>query len=268
MPKGGLARRATAIKRERGLNEGPVLVLDAGNALLGHWISVASAGRVMVEAMNAMSYDAMAVGGLDLAGGLEVLTQRQSEATFAFLSANLVTTGDSQLVVKPYVILERAGVRFGILGLTDPKAVEVVPESDKVTVLDPVQVAHQYLPELRERVDVLIVLSNLGLDGDRALAAAVPGIDIVVGGTTHKLMRDPERVENTLIVQQGYRGEWMGRLRVSYDARGLPVAFSEDLITLTDDFADDREVAALVEKWRAICPTRTPRPTQTPRPKS
>jgi len=256
------------IKQERTQNEGIVLVLDAGSALLGGWVSVKSAGSVIVEAMNAMGYDALALGKYDLAGGLAMVKQREKEASFPFLSANLVTAADNQPLVKPYVVLEREGTRLGIIGLTEPKAAEVLRQPDGTALLDPVQVAHRYVAELRDKVDVLIVLSNLGIETDKALAAAVPGIDIIVGGTTRTLMKTPERVGNTLIVQQGYRGEWMGRLRVTYDADGAPIAFSEDLITLTDDFADDREVAALAEKWKALYPTPTPAPTWTPRPQS
>jgi len=230
-------------------------------------VSVESAGRVIVEAMNAMGYDAMSVGEYDLAAGLALLKAREKEAEFPFLSANLVTADDSQLILKPHVILERGGVRFGILGLTDP-GTEELAERDKATLLDPVQVARQYVPELRDKVDILIVLSSLGLEEDKALAAAVPGIDIIVGGNTGRVMRAPERVGDTLVVQQGYRGEWLGRLQVTYDAQGVPVTYSEEMVTLTDEFEDDQEMAALVERWKALYPTPTPRPTWTPAPAS
>ena len=268
MPKGGLARRATAIKQERARNDGIVLLLDAGNALLGQWVSVKSAGGVMVEAMNAMAYDALALGEYDLAAGLEVVKQREKEASFPFLSANLVTTSDSQPIVRPYVILERDGASFGILGLTEPGTREVLEKLDGATLLDPIEVARQYVSELRGKVDVLIVLSNLGLEEDEALAAAVAGIDIIIGGNSRTLMTEPERVGDTLIVQQGYKGEWLGRLQVTYDADRQPVSFAVEAIALTDSFGDDREMSALVGKWKALFPTPTLRPTQSPTPGS
>ena len=270
MPKGGLARRATAIKQERVQGEGIVLLLDAGSALLGQWVSVRSAGGVMVEAMNAMGYDAMAVGEYDLAAGLGVVKQREKEASFPFLSANLVTVGDDQPIVRPYVILERDGASFGILGLTEPGTREVLEKLDRATLLDPVEVARQYVSELRGKVDVLIVLSNLGLEEDKALAAAVAGIDIIIGGNSRRLMKEPERVGNTLIVQQGYNGEWLGRLQVTYDADRQPVSFAAEAVALTDSFGDDQEMSALVKKWAALypTPTRRPTPTLTPQPGS
>jgi len=263
-----LARRATAIKQERARNDGIVLLLDAGNALLGQWVSVRSAGRVMVEAMNAMGYDALALGEYDLAAGLEVIKQREKDASFPLLSANLVTVGDDRPIVRPYVILERDGTSFGILGLTEPGTREVLEKLDGATLLDPVGVARQYVSELRGKVDVLIVLSNLGLEEDEALAAAVAGIDIIIGGNSRRLMKEPERVGNTLIVQQGYKGEWLGRLQVTYDADRQPVSFAAEAVALTDSFGDDQEMSALVGKWKVLFPTPTLRPTQSPTPGS
>jgi len=218
--------------------------------------------------MNAMGYDALALGEYDLAAGLEVIKQREKEASFPFLSANLVTVGDDQPIVRPYVILERDGASFGILGLTEPGTREVLEKLDGATLLDPVGVARQYVSELRGKVDVLIVLSNLGLEEDKALAAAVAGIDIIIGGNSRRLMKEPERVGNTLVVQQGYKGEWLGRLQVTYDADRQPVSFAAEAVALTDSFGDDQEMSALVRKWKVLFPTPTLRPTQSPTPGS
>ncbi len=259
-----MARRATAIKQEREKNKGIVLLLDAGNTLFGRWLTQKSEGRALLEPMNAMGYDAMVIGQADLTLGLEVLKKRAEEAKFPFLSANLVNQSDKQLVFKPYVILERQGARIGILGLTDTAATKVGTASKTLTVLDPKQVAAQYVPELRGQVDLLIVLSRLGIEDDHALAKAVPGIDVIVGGNTRKIMEVPEREGNTIIVQQGYDGEWMGRLQATFDAKGVPSNISMQLIALTDEYADDPEMVALMSKWRAQYPSPTLPPTPVP----
>lgn len=218
----------------------------------------------MVEAMNAMGYDALTVSQMELALGLETIKQREAEAKFSFLSANLVKPGDNQPFFRPYVVLERQGVHIGIIGLSEPEASQTPGVEDQVTVLDPTETARRYVGELRAKVDMLIVLSHLGVDADKTLAQAVPGIDIIVGGNTRQLMRMPEQVGNTLIVQQGYRGEWVGRLQATYDTQGVPSAFTEEMITLTSDFRDDPEVAALVKKWAEQFPTPTSEPTVAP----
>lgn len=259
-----MARRATAIKQEKAQNDGLVLLLDAGSSLVGAWEASKSLGKVTVESMSLMGYDAMAVGRMDLAIGLEAIRQRQQEAEFPFLSANIVNEESGELLFDPYVILERRGVRIGIIGLSEAQAIQVPLLKIKAKVLDPVEAIRDLAAELREQVHLLIVLSHLGLDADMALAQAVPGIDIIIGGNTRQLMPAPQRVGNTIIVQQGYRGEWMGKLTASFDAQGVPTEYAEKVITLTDAYADDPELAALVHKYQELYPRPTPIPTPTP----
>lgn len=258
-----MARRATAIKQERAENQGIILVLDAGNTLVGQWLSVQTNGQVMVEAMNLMGYDALTLGQMDLALGLDALKERQKEAKFPFLSANVVSSSDLKPLFQPYVVLERQGARIGIIGLSEPQAAQAPGISDMVIVLNPVEAARQYVGELRDQVDILIVLSHLGLEEDKALAQVVSGIDIIVGGRTRQLMRQPEKVGHTLIVQQGYLGEWMGRLKASFGADGVPDDYTEDIITLGPEYADDPEMVELVRRWAVLYPSPTPVPPPT-----
>ena len=258
-----MARRATAIKQERAANKGILLLLDAGSSLMGHWVSMKSDGRVTVESMNALGYDALTVGQKELYRGVEVLQARRQEAHFPFLSANLISVDKKEPVFEPYVILERGGRRIGILGLSEINANQMPIVKDSLVVLDPVETAQEYVRELRGNVDLVIVLSHLGLDPDKALAEQVPGIDIIVGGSSSKLMSEPERVGQTLIVQQGYRGEWMGRLRATYDEKGNPSDYGAETITLGPSFGEDKEMADLLADYRLRYPTPTPRPRPT-----
>ena len=260
-----MARRATVIKNERAINPGIVLVLDAGNALMGAYESSRSRGQVTVDFMNLLGYDAMTLGRMDFAAGLEALTQRQAEANFPFLSANVVTREgvDVQLDPEPYIIIERLGKRIAVLGLSENEATIVSGIDRQVTVRDAIEVAGEIVPELREQVDLLIVLSHLGLDRDAELAKAVEGIDIIIGGNTRKLMREPQREGNTFIIQQGYRGEWIGRFQVTYDLNGVPAAVDTQVITLDPKIADDPEILQVVARYKEMYPQPTPLPQPT-----
>jgi len=227
-----------------------------------------SDGRVIVEAMNAMGYDAMAVGALDALKGLDVLLARRDEAEFPFLSANLVSAQDETLLFDPYVIIERDGRRFGIMGLTDADIMSYPGVGDQVRVIDPIEVTKAWVDALRPQVDVLIVLSHLGFEYDQVLAESVDGIDIIVGGYSRRTMQEPLERNGTLIVQQGYRGEWLGRLQVRYDRNGTILEATEEMIALDDTYADDPEVAAIVDRYRALYPTPTLPPTATPDPEA
>lgn len=250
MPQGGVARRATLIRGVRQEASWPVLVLEAGNALLGEELALQSQGKVIVEAMNLMGYDAMGVGPLELAKGVEVLLQRAEEADFAILACNLVWAESQAPVLAPFTILERGGVRFGIVGVTSSQVLlGLESKAPGVVVLDPVESVRRYVAELRPRVDVLIVLSHLGLEEDRALAERVEGIDVIVGGRTQQLLSEPYRVGQTVIVQAGYDGEWLGRLDMEGSRYGLDV-LAYRILSMKPDVPDDPEMVRLLERYR------------------
>jgi len=257
-----VARRATFIKQERAATQGPLLLLDAGSTLFGYWPSIESEGRILIEAMNAMGYDAMAVGEYDLYLGPDILQRRIAEAAFPVLSANLYTS-EGQTITESHTIIERDGMTIGIIGLTEPEAEALPGVGALITVHDPVETARIQVEALRPQVDLLIVLSHVGLEADMALAEAVDGIDIIVGGRSRRLMQMPERVNDTLIVQQGYAGEWIGRLTVSYDADWQIVSATEDLVDLDPSFEDDPELKAMRDAWAQRWPSPTPLPAAT-----
>ena len=210
--------------------------------------------------MNRLHYDALALGRAEFILGLDSLKEREAEADFSFLSANIADAKTGELVFQPYTIIERMGKRIAIIGLTEADATQMPRVTGLVTALPPVQTAAKYVAELRNRVDLLVILSHLGLDEDHALAQAVPGIDVIVGGSTRKLMQEAEREGNTLIVQQGYNGEWLGRMQASFDAQGVPSNYSEQSIVLVPDFEDDPGLAELAGQYKARYPEPTPTP--------
>jgi len=245
-----LARRANYIKRQRSSNSN-VLLLDAGNALMGPMpIAIKSKGAVAVKAMNMMGYDALTVGDKDLTLGIKTLKQREDEANFPFLSANLVFSDARELLFSPYTMVKVGARNVGILGLTgseQPMPLRLFDDT-VVDLLDPVETARRYVAEMSAQADIIVVLSHLGLDKDEQLAKEVPGIDIIVGGLSRRLLQKPESVGKTIIVQAGYRGEWIGRLKVLVDSDGV-VAYSEGNIVLLDDtHKDDPDMLAFVAK--------------------
>jgi len=254
-----VARRATIIKATRSESADPVLVLDAGSALYGRPLAMQTEGRIIVEAMNALGYDAMAVGAKDLHWGADVLVQRAGEADFPILSCNIVSSDEGSLILPPYAILERAGLVFGILGVTEPEARDAVRTGrEKIEILDPVDSVGKYLSEVEGQSDVVVLLSHLGLEEDLGLALALPEVDIIVGGRSKVLMREPELVGDTIIVQAGYSGEWIGRVQVGFDQQGRVLGAESEFITLSPDVGDDAELKALVDEYKRLYPTPTP----------
>ena len=247
-----MARRATAIQQAR--EQAPVLLLDAGNTLLGQNLADATKGQAMVEAMNLMGYDAMALGDRELFLEMDDLLARAREAQFPILSANVVLKDTGQPLLAPYAIVEVAGLRVGILGLTNANAGDFATPyrelgamsaslRDQVEILDPVEAARRYLPEIASEADLVIALSRLGVQGNAHLAREVPGIAVIVSGGSRQLLTQPVQEEETLIVQAGYDGEYLGSLGLEMEPTGQVVAYEGRVIALTDAYADDRDMA-------------------------
>jgi len=265
-----VARRATYIKDAITTAPGAVLVVDSGNTFFGTDLSFKAKGEPIVEAMNAMGYDAMAVGAMDLSLGIETFQALRSQAKFALVSANLLTA-DGKPLVDPYVVLERKGLRIGIIGLTEPD-IELQQISPiilgQLSSQDPAEALKRYLPELRSQVDVVVVLSRLGLERDATLAKEIPGIDVIIGGNSRTLMDQPQQVGSTIIVQQGDNGEWIGRTVIDYNDQGQINSATTEGASLGPDIKDDPNLVALVARWAQLYPSPTPAPevTATPTP--
>ncbi len=250
-----MARRATVINSVRESAVGPVLLLDAGGTLFGQSLAAASKGQVIVEAMNAMAYDALAVGELDLQLGLDILQQRAKDMHFPLLSCNLVGAQDGKPIFSPYAVVERNGMRFGILGVSEPELGSMWQLAKVAKVLDPLSSVHQYLPEVQAQSDIVIVLSHLGFEMDQTLTQLEPGIQVIVGGKSRRVLSAPEMVGSTVIVQAGYDGEWLGRLDVAIDKQGRAANPQVEIITLGPEVADDPVMAALVDSYKQRFPS-------------
>ena len=146
--------------------------------------------------MDAVGYDAMVLGNHEFDNPVSVLLQQRSWVSFPFLSANVMDKKKNQLLVDPYTILEKGGVKVGVLGLTTPDTITSGnPEYlENIDILDPIKVAPRYIDELRKKTDFVIALTHLGYyekgkrginsPGDLALANEVLNY-LIVGGHSH-----------------------------------------------------------------------------------
>lgn len=201
-----------------------------------------------MEAMNLMGYDAMVIGDLDLQLGPDALRQRIADAEFPILSANLKTPADDKLLAQPYALLEVGGRRAGIIGLTWDSA---PVSADQYVLLNAEEVLARYVGELQEQTDIIIVLSNMGTEEDQRLSSQVSGIDLIVGGRSRQAMPQSWRNEQTgtILVQAGAQGQWVGRRQLHLDSEGTVTEYSDELLLLTDEYADDPEMRSLIDSY-------------------
>lgn len=212
----GLTRLAPLIRQIRA--EMPnVVLLDAGDIIHGTPEEKEFAGRPLLSAMNTLAYDAATVGNHEFDFGQARLRDAMDFARFPMLSANVTDekTGKPWGGLKPYVVVERGGVRVGVFGLTTPTTVGIEwPRTlAGIQFTDPDEAARRVAAHLRdsEKADVVVCLSHLGYQPDRKLAEAVSGIDLILGGHSHTVLAEQVWVNGALIVQTGCYGAALSR---------------------------------------------------------
>lgn len=220
-PMGGAGRLAQLIAEERGKNPDGVVLLSAGDMFQGTPVSNVFHGQSVIEVMNYLKFDAMTLGNHEFDWGLDALRQLAATAAFPFLAANIRDEQGSGLALtRPYLILERKGFKLAVIGTTTPDTT-FTTKPDHVaglTFQQPVEVLPQLVQEVRNRgADLIVLLSHGGLDGDLVIAQEVPGIDVIVGGHSHTAVTRPLRVNDTVIVQAGSYGAWLGVLELEVD---------------------------------------------------
>lgn len=224
-PVGGSAYLSGLIAELRAANPNGTLLVSAGDMFQGTAVSNRFYGRPMVEIMNYLGFDGMAVGNHEFDWGVEKLNEMVAGAKFPFLAANLTDDQGRPLAgIKPYVTFERAGVKIALVGICSTSTPQLT-FADHVRNLrfqDPAKVLPPILKELRAKgVRLVVVLSHLGLAGDEELAEKVPGIDAIVGGHVHAPLFEPVLRGKTAIVQAGCYGIFLGvlNLRVPTDPK-------------------------------------------------
>jgi 5'-nucleotidase / UDP-sugar diphosphatase len=257
---GGAALLAGLIRRERAKNPDGTILLSAGDMFQGTPDSNLFRGAPVLEIMNSAGFDAMALGNHEFDWGLDVLAELREGAAFPFLSANVVDSAGRPLPgIAPYVLLERKGVRIAVLGVTTPDTpYSTRPDNVKgLAFLDPAAALPEALLQARAKgADVVVVLSHLGFPEDRKLAAAVPGIDVIVGGHTHTAVTAPVRVGRTVVAQAGFNGLYLGAVQLDVDPRAGSVVYRGEgsgLLPVSGGAGSraDPEAARIVESCRA-----------------
>ena len=204
--KGGAVRRATFIRQFRAEHPN-TLVFDCGDISQGTPYYNFYQGEIEVKMMNLMSYDAMTIGNHEFDFGMENMARLFRLAQFPVVCANYGVEGTPlEGLVKPYVVIERDGLRIGVFGLS-PRMEGLVQGSkcEGVEYRDPIRTAQETADLLRdeEGCDVGICLSHLGIRGltpddvcDETLAVKTSGIDAILGGHSHTFMEKPQVFRN------------------------------------------------------------------------
>ena len=180
---GGLAQVATIVRQVRSETGGNVLVLNSGDILIGTVMSSAFRGVPDIEAMNLIGFDALVLGNHEFDFGIDHMNMLEDLADFPFISTNLV--GSYHLGVEPAVVKRVGGIGVAILGVTNPNLYQVTSaETRSLTLVDSVDIIQRATDAVRERVEVVIVVTHQTTSADFELLQSVEGVDLIVGGHT------------------------------------------------------------------------------------
>jgi len=255
---GGYAHVATALDALRKENPANTLTIDTGDMFQGSMLSVKTTGQAFVPLLNALNYD------MYLPGNWEVVYYKKNmQKLMGGLLAPKVCTNmyhdlgngkKGELIFQPYQIVNRLGIKIGILGYTDP----LVPlrqsplYSKGIIYTKPEENLKEYVELLKEQeqCDFIIILSHLGLSQQIALGnhPDCKGVDYIFGADTHERVRKPIQAEYTKIVEPGAFGSFIGRLDLKVE-NGKIVNDSYQLIEVNPQkYPAKKEITALIEE--------------------
>ncbi len=188
------------------------LLLDSGDAIRTGNIGIPLRPEPIWQRMEVAGYDALTLGNREFhvtEGGLRA---KLKGAPMPVLCANMYVHRPEEPRLAPYVLLRAGSVKVAVLGLTVPMVTPRMVASALSNFLfeDPLASAARFAPALREKCDVLVALTHVGLKADRRLASAGLGFDLIVGGHSHDVLVQPEIAEGVPILQAGSHGRFVG----------------------------------------------------------
>ena len=208
----------TAVGRDR------VLLLHAGDFSQGSPYFTELNGAMEPMVINDFEYDCTTLGNHEFDNDIEALTERIKALTGTkVVCANLdLSPFELGEYVKPYAILERGGLKIGIIGLeADLSTAVSKPVASRMQQLDNVEVTNRWADYLHEteKCDLIILLSHAGYDVDQEIVPETRWVDLVIGGHTHTFVDDFLYVKNARgqevpIITDGKWGLEMGQINV------------------------------------------------------
>lgn len=272
-----LAAVASYVKKVRS-GPAPVVLLDNGDNLQGqpsvyyyNFIDTIST-HINALAFNSMGYDATTIGNHDIEAGHPVYDRLVREYNFPVLAANAVSVETGEPYFKPYIIVEKKGIRVAVLGLVTPLIPQWLPPElySGMEFRDMLETARKYMPLIkRENPDLIVGLFHSGWDersdeesseshydrnGVAAIAYNVPGFDVILCGHNHNVVNTTivnSAGESVVVIEGGSRAQRIGRVDVKFTGSkttGKAKAVSTGSVVDVNDYSPD---PAFMENFKA-----------------
>jgi hypothetical protein len=198
--------------------------------------------------MKKMDYDAIVLGEREIALGEDFVFDDIKKSGITIVSNNLQY--DGKPVGEQELIVEKNGIKIGFLGITiDQQRIG----QEEWSIQDPVEAVEEALPGLREKVDIVVLMSHIGYRQSVAVVEHLDGIDITLIGHEGRRLKTPRTMGGSILVQAGGKGKYLGRLDIAYDPETCEiVSHSGELISLAPEIEDDKEMAELYSRYQEL----------------
>ncbi|MGF1734951.1 bifunctional metallophosphatase/5'-nucleotidase [Photobacterium satsumensis] len=274
---GGIPYLATLIKQVQA-EEGTSFLLDAGDIYTGS-LSKKTLGKLSFDLYSAMGYDVITLGNHEFEYGWESLRDTMPRARFPVLNANIVYENGDVQFAQPYTILERDGVRIGVVGVMGIDAFyNTMWKGNRkgLTIKDPIETAQHWVDEIRDEVDMVVVLTHQnktapmqtdkeadpevqrGFEEDYEMAGKLKGVDVIFGGhSDHGLWEPVVHPETGTVIGLTFgQGKYLGYTKFEIDTEKNAVKLLDGkLIPVeSDKLARDPKTSQLIDNARQQYP--------------
>ena len=245
---GGYSRIKTVIDSIKQENPNTI-VLDCGDTFHGTFITTQTQGNAIIPIMNKMGIDAM-TAHWDFAYTPSHLAEISRRLNYPMLSANTYVYDKKKRLFDPYIIKEIDGLKIGIIGMACEHVVQGFPQkfSQGIYMSPEYKEIPQTVVELKNKhkVDVIVLLSHLGMPTDYEILQTVNDVDICISGHTHNRLNSPIKIGDTILIQSGCHGSFIGRLDLDI-LDGKVIDYTHELITISDNIEKNQEIETLIE---------------------
>lgn len=231
----GAAKLAAYLNTVRARNPQGTILLSGGDMMQGSLDSNLLQGEPVIAVMNAIGFEAMTLGNHEFDWDIDVLEKRAEQANFPFLCCNIIDkrTGEPLPFTKPYLLVDKAGVKIGIIGFTTPEtATKVIPNIiDNYKITEPTDIVNSLVKQLRQSgVQIIIVVGHSGAylgddgrwQGEAALIAqSLQDVDVFLTAHTHQ--QYAAGFNGMAMVQAGYNGWAVAAVDLYYSPAGKKV---------------------------------------------
>ncbi|NLD33205.1 MAG: bifunctional metallophosphatase/5'-nucleotidase, partial [Trichococcus flocculiformis] len=257
---GGLALLSGYINQVRS-QEKNVIYTISGDMVQGSIIDSEYKGISTIEIMNYLSPDVASLGNHELDYGLPHLLFLEKMANFPIINANLYIKKYNKRLMLPYLILNVDGFDILFIGILTETVLDSLKQDQQIGTFISLEDAALEVGRIcdvykNDDIDLTILLTHIGLDSDRQLAALLNpdwGVDMMLGGHSHSFMEQPELVNNILIAQAAVGTDQIGRFDITVDDdTNAIVEWKWELIPIrSDKIQPDEEMHKFIECYKS-----------------